>query len=436
MRERFVREAQAAAAIDHPNVCTVHEVDEVDGQHFIVMEFVRGHSLRDRLAQFTGDMRLLLDVARQVADGLREAHRAGVVHRDLNGANVMLTERSLAKIMDFGLATRRVRKKERAGPDMSVTEETSFVTEHGVTVGTIAYLSPEQARGRDVDPRSDLFSFGVVLYEMSTGKRPFTGQSTVDIIDNILNAEPAPPTRLNAEIPNELEYIILKLLRKSPEERYQSADDVHADLGNLKRQYESSSAVISVPHRARERTLRSSLSIIVAVVLLVASTLTFLWAFARTRGMTGSSRTAVAGGRAGLAVFPFENRTGDNTLDWYGRGAAEWLSIDLSKIGSFNLISLHQLLVAARSLGSEAATPADLDVSRANEVAVEAGARYLLRGATLKLGDDVFVTAEVVEVSSGRVMVAERVTAVTRDNLTEKLQELAQLLRTNLENVP
>lgn len=433
--QRFLREAQALAAIEHPNVCTIHEVDEFEGQHFVVMELVSGQPLKARLTEFSRDPSLLLDVAVQIAGGIGEVHAAHIVHRDLKSANVMLTDKNFAKIMDFGLAKRHFRQRTVAGADLTVTDEISAPTQRGVTVGTVAYLSPEQARGRDVDARSDLFSLGVVLYEMATTERPFTGDGTIDIIDAVLHQEPIPPTHLNASTPTELERIILKSLRKDPSERYQSAGDLLADLKNLKRTIDSGTATVRSSPAVRESSLRSTLSITVAILLLLLSTLGVVWGFARWRRAGESPRVNVATEGATLAVFPFENQTGDTQMDWYGQGAAEWLSVDLSKLDGIDVISSHQLLVAARELSAETETTLRMDLTRAHEIAERARARYLLRGTTFRIGSQAFVKAEIIEVATGKVITAHRISDVTHDSLIEKLGQLAALLRQDLQGL-
>jgi steroid delta-isomerase-like uncharacterized protein len=242
--ERFRREAQAASALNHPNICTVHDIGEYDGQQFIAMEFLDGHTLKNHISDKPLPIEQVLDLGIEIAGGLEAAHAEGIIHRDIKPANIFVTKRGHAKILDFGLAKLASAAEGIGVSDIPVATEEELLTNPGTVVGTVAYMSPEQARGEELDARSDLFSLGAVLYEMTTGRMAFYGNTAAIIHDAILNRVPIPLSRLNPELPAKLEDIVTKALEKDRNLRYQNAADTQADLQRLKRYADSTRVTV------------------------------------------------------------------------------------------------------------------------------------------------------------------------------------------------
>jgi eukaryotic-like serine/threonine-protein kinase len=316
-KERFVREAQAAAALDHPNICTVHEIDEAEGRMFISMAFVEGKSLKTRIEQGPLKFKEAVGIGLQVAEGLAEAHKKGIVHRDIKSANIMLTEKGQAKIMDFGLA--RVRGR-------------ALLTKEGTTMGTIAYMSPEQASGEEVDQRTDIWSLGVVLYEMLCGELPFRGERDQAVVFSILRQPPKPLSNLSPGIPASVEQVVGKALEKNPDRRYQSVEELFTDLKSISEGIE--------PEGIRTRLRKGSLlRTKKALVCAGLASFLILLTLIGLRLFTGR-----AGAMTSLAVLPIENLTGDPGREYFVDGATDELIGQLAKIGALRVISRTSIM--------------------------------------------------------------------------------------------
>jgi tetratricopeptide (TPR) repeat protein/predicted Ser/Thr protein kinase len=356
-RARLLNEARAASLLRSPNIAVTYDIGEHAGTDFIVMEYVEGELLSARVAEGPLPPREVVDVGLQVADALDEAQGRGIIHRDIKSANLIRTGRGLIKVLDFGLA-KFLANKER---DTLVTQQQMTIA--GTIVGTISYMAPEQALGRSVDHRADLFSLGVVLYELATGRIPFSGTSPTEIVDKILHETPPPPSALNATVPKALDTIVMRALEKSPTFRYQTARDMRQDLRDLAGALEES---------ARASTSRAAVAI--------------------------ASHQASAIERS-VAVMTFANITREPADDWIGTGIAETVSSDLKNIHGLTVIGRARVYDALRNLASNAS----LDESLAIDIGRRLGATWVVVGGFQKIGEIVRITANFVDVATGAV---------------------------------
>jgi len=374
---RFKREAQAAAALNHPNIITIHEVAEYEDRPFIAMEFVEGESLKELTARKDLSVQKVIDLGIQISQGLAKAHQAGIIHRDVKPQNILIDKDGRARICDFGLA--KLRREV-------------MLTRTGTTVGTVAYMSPEQGQGKEVDQRSDIFSLGVVLYEMITGQLPFKGEHEAAIVYSIVNETPEPLARYKANVPEGLERVVKKILRKDRDTRYQSAADITADLKELQRQSTTAATLSSKSALGVRKEKRSWAVPVVGVILLAAVVvIALLMLYSRTDVPTppGAEMAARTGWKNSIAVLPFRDFSPGKDQEYFCDGMTDAIIGKLSGLEDLKIISMSSVM-------RYKAPEQDI-----REIGRELGVATILEGSIQQEENRIRLSAQLVSVADG-----------------------------------
>jgi serine/threonine protein kinase/tetratricopeptide (TPR) repeat protein len=386
--DRHLREARAASALNHPNICAIHDIGEWEGRRFIVMELLEGRGLDERVGHGPLDVDTAIEIAIQIADAVDAAHSKGIVHRDIKPANIFVTDRGQSKVLDFGLAKLAAGPEGKPGPD-GATRTSLDATTPGSVMGTVSYMSPEQALGKALDARTDVFSLGVVLYEMITGRRAFHGTTSAAVFDAILNRAPTAPVQLNAQVPSELERIVNKALEKDSALRYQSAAGLAADLRRLQR--DSTAPAQEAPPAAGRPVSRWGLITLVAAAVLLLGAVS-VWQLRNggtdDDGERPSSADSVVSGLK-IAVLPFVNAGGDPQQRYFSEGLTGEIVTELSRYGELAVMPCRS-------------GPCEGEDADAREIGREIGVRYVLQGRVQSSPERIRVNVQLFDGSDGR----------------------------------